>query len=548
MVTRFALVFGGGLSFGSYIGGAATELLLALEGNSREEPVTVDVITSASAGALTGALAARTLRVNRHLLPFIEHAWVDGIDASLLIHPGRTDRSSWLDVSVIEDLSRALITAEPASDDVPSAALGEPLRVGFTLTNLNGIRYDAHTGFVNAPGRWYATQQFEDQIDFTLTSEHGAGTSIWEDVRQAAVASAAFPLAFPPQILRRSVADFPGASLWPDAGTDLRMPYVDGGLFDSSPIGLARKLAARTMAGDDGDRRYILVEPSLRHVGAEAGAPSIPTGLPETVGALARAILGHGAARDWVRANRVNNRLEILRSLVERLPDLGDRLGDPEEVSIGRQIGALAERAADLELLAGRGSASPSAEDPTLELLDEGLARIEADPRYAATLARADSRAGKARLAKFIFVLECACGLRDKEPMPLYPVSPERPGELAGDFMGNFGSFFSREWRAHDFRAGRRDARRLLEESLSDVIAYDPDPDEAYRVEAIEPSFDAIPSEGKRRLEALLNEEAGRVLAGMHPGFVGSLTRWAWERPVRNWLAGRMLSALRKLR
>ena len=83
-MTRIALVLGGGASLGSYIGGAVTEIIRAIEGNRRKDTVVIDVITGASAGALNAALAARCLSVNRNLLPWIEKAWVEAADASVL--------------------------------------------------------------------------------------------------------------------------------------------------------------------------------------------------------------------------------------------------------------------------------------------------------------------------------------------------------------------------------------------------------------------------------------------------------------------------------
>ncbi len=135
-MTRIALVLGGGASLGSYIGGAVSEVIRAVEGNRRRNRVVIDVITGASAGALNAGLAARCLSVNRNLLPWIEKAWVDAADASVLLDPARPQREGWLDVSALEELTRALVDSAPASDDEPSKAGSKTIRVGFTLANL----------------------------------------------------------------------------------------------------------------------------------------------------------------------------------------------------------------------------------------------------------------------------------------------------------------------------------------------------------------------------------------------------------------------------
>ncbi len=153
-MTKIALVLGGGVSLGSYIGGAVSELLHAFQNNSLRSdggPVRVHVITGTSAGAINAALAARTLAVNSELLPWIERAWVEIAAAEHLLNPDRPDRRGWLDDSAVEDLSRALVTADPASDDAFDRVAGDPLRVGLTLANLYGVRYDMPYGFLNVP-------------------------------------------------------------------------------------------------------------------------------------------------------------------------------------------------------------------------------------------------------------------------------------------------------------------------------------------------------------------------------------------------------------
>ena len=97
-MTKIALVLGGGVSLGSYIGGAISELLHAIQTNSLRSdggPVRVHVITGTSAGAINAALAARSLAVNAELLPWIEKAWVDVASAEHLLNPNRADRRAW---------------------------------------------------------------------------------------------------------------------------------------------------------------------------------------------------------------------------------------------------------------------------------------------------------------------------------------------------------------------------------------------------------------------------------------------------------------------
>ncbi len=516
------MVLGGGASLGSYIGGAVSEIIRAVEGNRRKEAVVIDVITGASAGALNAALAARCLSVNRNLLPWIEKAWVDAADVSVLLDPARPQREGWLDVSVLDELARTLVASDPASDDERSRAAGNTIRLGFTLANLYGVPYDRRYRFLNEPDRSFGTRVHTDSIKFELTKESRAGTPVWGEVADAAVASASFPFAFPPRQIGRSKTDYPGARLSVGPHGKVDMWYLDGGLFDNAPLGLARDLVEMERTHQGQDRRYLFIEPALESAGpGHHGFEGPPSSLGGMASALTKAVLGQGAARDWVTANRINTRLEILRALVERLPDLAPELADPGAFAIGRYIGELAEHVAEMQV-AEEGTSGAGSDDPAGDYLDSAVERIEADPAYASALSSADSRAARA--------------------------APGDGQPLAGDFLGHFGGFFHRDWRASDFRAGRRDARRVIQETLQDVISYDPGDKAEYRVDKIDPGFDSIPAIGKARLRELAEAEADRVLSELKPGAVASAFGWAWKPVVRRWAADRAMAALRGAR
>ena len=549
-MTKIALVLGGGVSLGSYIGGAVTELLHAFLNNSNRsggDPVRVHVITGTSAGALNAALAARTLAVNAETLPWIERAWVDVASAEHLLSPDRSDRRAWLDDSAVEKLSETLITADPAAEDGFNGIAGDPLRVGVTLANLYGVRYDMPYGFLNVPERSFGTRRFADSIDFEFTRSSRAGDAEWEELRRAALASSAFPFAFPARQLKRRPSDYPGATL-PTGADHVEMSYLDGGIFDTAPLGLAKHLVERESGYRADDWRYILVEPTLRSSGDGDASPTrTAQTLTDLAADLTRAVLGQGAAQDWVRANRINARLEVLAALVERLPELNDRLHDPDEVGIGLKIGELAERVAEMQVALDPGLAERhSGPDPAGHYMDDQLARIESDERYEAVLAGTESRAGRSRLAKLVFLLEAAGGLAGKDVMKLYLVAPGEADELSGDFLGNFGGFLNRAWRANDFRAGRRDARRMLVESLDDIVSYDPVREDQYRVEPLEPTWEMVPASAKNRLEMVLQREADRAIAELRPGGFASLLSWAWKPVVRRLMVERAMRALQE--
>lgn len=543
-MTKIALILGGGGVLGTYGAGAVTELLGGLAGNRSGTTVQVGALAGASSGALTAALAARALVVNPNLVPWIGTAWTRGMDAEVLMSRSRS-RASLLDGDILEEMSRALITAAPASDDEPSPLLAEPLGLGITLSSLHGVRYEHRYGFPNQPDRSFGTRLFDDWTAFELTSADAAGAPVWEEVRQAAVASASFPCAFPPRRLDRRGEHFRRSAL--EGLGNIDMWYTDGGLFANEPVRLAKRLVARAGSAGD-DWRFIFVDPTLRDPPpAGAGRAAEPASAAQVASLVARALSGHGSARDWIRANRTNDRLAILDSLVDRLPEIADSLTDPDAFELGRSVGELAESVCEWRILSGHGVGSrrrgeaAGGQDPVLGLLEESLERIER--RHSEVLARVSSRAARSRLAKLILLIEAAGGLDEKEELPLHLVAPDK--RLAGDFLGNFGGLFSREWREADYRAGRRDARRLLEASLADLVDYEPADESEYEVPDVETSIDALGPSQRRSLERLLEGEADRWIGEIDPGFLGTLFGFAWKPALRRWATARAIDSLR---
>jgi hypothetical protein len=153
------------------------------------------------------------------------------------------------------------------------------------------------------------------------------------------------------------------------------------------------------------------------------------------------------------------------------------------------------------------------------------------------------SRAARSRLAKLIFLIEAAGGLDDKEELPLHLIAPSR--RLAGDFLGNFGGLFSREWREADYRAGRRDARRLLETSLADIVEYEPADEAEYEVPELVGSIDALRPEQRRRLENLIERQVDRSIGEMDTGFLAGMFGFAWKPALRRWATARAIDSLR---
>lgn len=483
--TRLVLIMGGGVSLGTYVAGALTEIYWALRsihgsrgaGRGDGPDIQIEVLAGASAGAVSAALFARALTCAPTAIADLHRAWVRevSIDALLAVDGSGFDPRALLSARKIDELAQTMIRA-PADYRDWQPFCASPLRVGITLSNLGGVRY--RLDYANKSDTYFTTRIHADHLRFRI--EDPAEPGLWKQLRDGAVASAAFPGAFQPRQLLRRAADYHPAIFADELGREIPMWYVDGGVFDNEPIGLAKDLVEENPDHHSLDYRYILIDPYLDE--ARAGVNdelfASPATLPGVLGALAAAVVGQSNAKDWIRANKVNWRLAEQREFITaRLRPL------VEAAFAGGTSSAAAELAAGIRAQArgiarfkrGVNRARPPARAEVEAYLESNLARIADDPRYAEALHGLHDAARDAMLA-LVFIVESAAGLRDKEPMPLYLVAPrgDEPHPLAGDFLYNFGGFFREEWRVHDFLCGRRDARRVLTEELHDLVTGEP--------------------------------------------------------------------------
>lgn len=477
MATRLALVLSGGVSLGAYQAGAVYELLWALGHRvDTAAPVVLDVVTGASAGAMNAAVLARALMVDHAAAADLHRAWVTGISLPHLTQgpPGTSilsDRTIW-------DLAHAILLRPAAAGPHPAAPA--VLRVAFALTNLNGVRYSL--GYANTPGR-FDTAIFSDWITFTVRPDAPAD---WPAIARAAVASGAFPFAFPTVRLERRLADYRHADIYAPDGTRV-FTYADGGLFNNEPVGLARELVEAVEDEEPAaaaDRRvYLLVDPYPGAAAVEADLGEAPLPARRLADRLVNAVLGEASKRDWIRATRINTRLRWQERLLDCLAAVvADAPASARAAAAAQARDLVAEIAAFKGAREAGGTVPP--DEARRRHLDENLRRL--GPllvREGAAYARV--RADPAAAALFLdlaYALENVAGLRNKVDLDLRLIAP-RPGALAGDFLGNFGGFFDEAWREHDYRRGRADARQVLEALTRELpaLAYVPDAAEAYR-------------------------------------------------------------------
>jgi hypothetical protein len=130
------------------------------------------------------------------------------------------------------------------------------------------------------------------------------------------------------------------------------------------------------------------------------------------------------------------------------------------------------------------------------------------------------------------YAVENVAGLRKKVDLALHVIAPQ-PGSLAGDFLGNFGGFFEREWREHDWRRGRADARDLIVRTLG--VTYTQDDPHKYV-----PAAD-LSRVCERDIPPAARTGLGRSLRGGIANFLSPTSGWLLKRLVVgmiSWILG----------
>ncbi len=324
---KLAIVMGGGVSLGSFSGGALAGALRSLHRQARRQglELEIDILSGASAGGMSLGLLLRNLA-----LPQPEHegrdfwaarveapmhaAWVRKVGLEALTSPGERTPGSLLSSEALETLAAEMMgwpDGTPPRREHPEVGVRLGRRVYFlaTLMNLNGIpvvsrRLARKPALVDAQ----AATLFRDHQIYCL--EFGSDADgppwsravqrdrdslsrpdTWREVADLCLACGSFPIAFEPRVVPRRAHEF--GALWPwrgrsvneDAEGDALYPslwfdeldefpftYGDGGAFNNEPLREAMSLirivdSAETSSGaspEKGDRRALLfIDPHL---------------------------------------------------------------------------------------------------------------------------------------------------------------------------------------------------------------------------------------------------------------------------------------------
>ncbi len=492
MPKRLAITIAGAVSLGSYEAGVLFEVFDALrehntKAKNEDQKIYVDVITGASAGGMTAAIAAQRLLYDPDALSgasdnVFYQAWVERINLSSLVRMKWKEKiwHSLLSSDLIDLIGKEMLidsirkpggtkltqvhpvielernkNGDPIRDE-DGNLVPKPLWLGLALTNLDGLNY----GYPILQDRIAKFQYTRcvDQISRQVVVPAADAVQLWTMLRDAAVASGAFPFAFRPKGIVRQREDYPDPTLedWPERPPENKtFAYSDGGVLQNQPIGLAKNLIEyliqdRLSKGDltaynDADSRlYLFVSPHSLQSGVSAGFTAEKASFPRMADELARTYTRQAAFHDWIMAEQLNQQVN---SLDERAQQLADAIKSGS-VNIDELRGAAIQLAT---LLTGSTDAR----------MDE-IKRLEV--QYAELYSEVGKTGADAAEAwiNSILTLERAAGLQRRDRMNILAVMAEGRKDLAGAGISSFVGFFSRKFREHDYLVGRIKARKYL--------------------------------------------------------------------------------------
>jgi len=476
MPYRLAITIAGAVSLGSFEAGVLFEVLDALgqhnDASSPDARIYIDVLTGASAGGMTAAIAAhRMLYLAGELTaPYdnvFYNTWVAGVDIDGLLprKPTESPSQSVLSSDFVRGVAQKFLLGRYSGSPVP-APVSHPalnpqgkLRMGLALSNLNGLDFRRTL----LSGGTFNYTEFADEITFEIGKTTDS-LDAWNPVMNAAVACGAFPFAFRPCDVQRDIREFDSPFLAPWPTSPRNFTYTDGGVFQNQPIGLAKNLVDLIDDHQNSESRsYLFVSPQSVDPKL-SGITAATAEFKAMSGAFINAVYSQAGFRDWIEAEGVNDAIKLLNRRASQLLDL---------------------------------FSSPALPMPAIQTVTELLlsqfklpaddlvsARTQLRTQFASEYGQLSSSKGASVADLWIDVVllfELAADLHEKDEMYIYSVTADRD-DLAGAGFSSFLGFLDRSFRDHDYDLGRQKAQVFLA-SLHEVsqgklpaLLYNPQP------------------------------------------------------------------------
>jgi predicted acylesterase/phospholipase RssA len=432
-----ALTISGAVALGAYEGGVLAALIAGLRPLYRgDDPhVRIDVIGGASAGSITGLLAARCITEGIDALEVMQEAWV--------VRDGLTDlmkdaKGSPLSAESLQEVAAELLRMPGDAAEQQRNSVHVTMALGalrgleyeiegdkFSTNTISASTYLDWKNMVVSPG--------QPLTDFVHDGAHRPGVDEPTMV-DFALASGANPFGFPPRVVNRSadeheyehhhITNFPDSkAYW----------YTDGGTLDNEPIGRTLDIAGELDAHDDLLRRLLVLihpHPTAAPTGRAWADPGNPPTWVETLARAQKLQTTQSIYDDLRHAAKTNRRVERTDRLAGVLAAAFAKLDSSEQATLTTQLAAFTK--------------TEAIGSTTEDIVRDAL-------HHAAGLT------GKH-----------AIGIEVLSPLLL----PEAQGPtgipvkdlLAGEFLMHFGGFARTALRQHDFDLGYRTVLNWFEQ------------------------------------------------------------------------------------
>jgi predicted acylesterase/phospholipase RssA len=478
MPKRLAITIAGAVSLGSYEAGVLYEVLDAIHqhncvpGTPDEERIEIDVLTGASAGGMTAAIVAQKMlyAANEFRDPYdnpLYNVWVKQIDLVGLLdtkNGGSPESESPLrsifSSNMVERIAAESLTKRYANGEPPPRvthmAAAKSISLGMTLTNLNGVDY----GYDMQPNGKFVFTRHEDQLTRVLSVGGTDNKEIWEEIRDASVASGAYPLAFRAKELDRRRGDYTKGNLEPWIDDPSRFTYTDGGVLQNEPLGMAKNLVnAIDQHWNNDSRFYLFVSPHGRNSSADWNFREENADYFHMMKRLAKVLLGQSEFQDWITAVEMNEQIALMDARATELME-GLRSGELKSGSLKRVADGLLKVLFQQPKRAGNRHVAKIA----TETLSDARRRIEHQYKEEIALLGEGTYSADA-FRDTVLAFETAANLGERDYMRIYGIAVSEE-LLAGAELSAFLGFFDQRYRVHDYDRGRMVARGVLTDPM----------------------------------------------------------------------------------
>jgi len=500
MSQKLAIAISGAVSLGSFESGVIYEIIEAIAQHNQhpetteDQKIIIDVITGASAGAMTAAIVAQKLlfeadKLRKPAQNDIYQAWVEEADIHALFQSGGDDNPDMaiLSSNFVQEvgnkhlLSRYKLPFPPTIQRHPAVA--DDIHLGIALSNLNG--FDFKVNLTNIQGQLNSEESQDNAFVYTkhkdcyITRIQGNQQDdkyeLWELIKRIALASGSFPFAFKVQEVTRISSDsaYKESVFYTDPGKEPNkqaFAYTDGGIFENEPLGMAISLAKKldTSPQDYNPRYYekrffLYVAPGPKRSTANKDFTAAQAVYLHTARALAGAIYTQSRFQDWIQVSETNESVTefdkqawFLKDLLEESPDKHSEFAAVAEKLLKTLYTTKNEQLSQEQ---------KEAENERLEKqrqADEDRLKNQFEKEYREI---ADLQENGVAIAhswiKAVQALEKAADLGAKEFLTVYAITA-KDEELASEKLAAFGGFFDKKFREYDYYIGRKKAVGFL--------------------------------------------------------------------------------------